>query len=118
MTGQSYMDILHNLLGSAFMRQREALGVGEEFKGFLFADGWTGFHGQDTEASRHAWSVQHGVFLPEVQPGGFSACAQPVHQIHHLLRARLDLTDSEVVGCQPDLTTRERILDCISRFLS
>lgn len=114
MTGQSYMDLCHNLLGKAFMLQREALGVGEECKGLLLADGWTGFHGQDTEASRNAWSLQYGVYLPEKQPGGFSACAQPVDQIHHLLRARLDLTDSEIVGCESDLTKRQRILGCIS----
>lgn len=44
-----------------------------------------------------------------LQPGGFSANAQPIDQVHHVLRARLDLCDASDLGCQADLRSRERI---------
>jgi hypothetical protein len=114
MNGQSLMDVLHNLIGAAFKKQRAKWNLTDESKGLLLADGWTGFHGQDTETSREAWSQQHGVFLPELQPGGFSANAQPVDQVHHLLRSRLELTDSDSVGCNADMAQRSSYLLAIS----
>eukprot|EP00435_Cladocopium_sp_Y103_P023101 s4195_g5.t1 len=117
MNGQSLMDVLHNLIGAAFKKQRAKWKLSDDDKGLLLADGWTGFHGQDTETSRQAWSQQHGVFLPEVQPGGFSANAQPVDQVHHLLRSRLELTDSDSVGCNADMAQRASALVAFCFFL-
>ena len=110
------MDVLHNVIGAAFKKQRAKWNLTDESKGLLLADGWTGFHGQDTETSREACSQQHGVFLPELQPGGFSANAQPVDQVHHLLRSRLELTDSDSVGCNADMAQRSSYLLVIYFF--
>ncbi|CAK9055725.1 unnamed protein product [Durusdinium trenchii] len=46
------------------------------------------------------------------EAGGFSANGQPVDQIHHLLRARLELTDADDVQCHADLRKRPRAFDC------
>ena len=108
------MECLHGLLAPAFQKQRESLGVTKESKGLIVADGWAGFHSADTETSRLAWSQQHAVYLPDLQPGGFSANCQPVDQLHHLLRARMDIVDAESVGCPGDFASRERrLLACI-----
>lgn len=108
MNGESFVDLLHGLLGHAFHLQRKRYGLSTHDKGLILADAWAGFHGKGTEASREAWSQQHAVFMPELQAGGFSANAQPVDQVHHLLRARLDYVDSDIVGCEADLSKRER----------
>lgn len=44
------------------------------------------------------------------QAGGFSANAQPIDQVHHILRTRLDMADASDLGCPPDLRDRERSL--------
>lgn len=107
MNGETFVDLLHGLLGHSFDLQRKRYGLSTHDKGLILADAWLGFHGKATEASREAWSQQHAVFMPELQAGGFSANAQPVDQVHHLLRARLDYVDSDIVGCEADLSKRE-----------
>lgn len=54
-------------------------------------------------------SKSANVLLPDLQAGGFSAHGQPVDQLHHILRARLDLVDSNDVDCPADLRDRARI---------
>lgn len=53
-----------------------------------------------------------------LQAGGWSANAQPVDQVHNLLRARLDLCDSSDLGCQPDLRSRTRFLAKLKNVLA
>ena len=53
-------------------------------------------------------SKSANVILPDLQAGGFSAHGQPVDQLHHILRARLDLVDSDDVACPADLRDRAR----------
>ena len=118
MNGETFVDLLHRLLGKSFELQRSKYGLSMSHKGLILADAWAGFHGKTTQASQEAWSQQHAVFLPELQAGGFSANAQPVDQVHHLLRARLDYVDSDIVGCEADLSRRECALWMIHCFFA
>ena len=55
----------------------------------------------------YSLSIRHlAIVLP--QAGGFSAHGQPIDQVHHMLRARMDLTDSTDVGCNADIRSRPR----------
>ena len=44
------------------------------------------------------------------EAGGFSANGQPIDQVHHLLRARLELVDADDIACESDLHRRPPLL--------
>lgn len=56
------------------------------------------------------WLFLSSQKLPTLQAGGFSANAQPIDQVHHLLRSRLDHADAADLGCAADVRARESFL--------
>lgn len=69
MSGQTYMTLLHNLIGPAFHAKRRALGLPATARGLLLTDAWSGFHCHrgGLEAARQSWSIQFNVELPALQ---------------------------------------------------
>ena len=110
MNSSTWVVLLKGLLTDAFALQRKRYGLPENTQGLLLCDGWTGFHAwrDGSDQSRHAWGLQNHVTMADPQSGGWSACAQPCDQVHHLLRARLDLVDASEAGCYADLRSRRR----------
>lgn len=101
--------LLKGLVGPAFELQRRRHNLSDGVEGLILADGWSGFHSYKSglDLARNAWSLACRVRMADIQPGGFSANAQPVDQIHHLFRARLDLVDSADASCTANLRARE-----------
>ncbi|CAK8989314.1 Uncharacterized protein (Fragment), partial [Durusdinium trenchii] len=85
MTAETFMVYLHGLLTPALSLQRKKLGVASSTMALLLCDAWTGFH-----------ACKNGLDAA----GGFSANAQPVDQLHHLLRARMEVVDAEEISCE------------------
>ncbi|CAK9041930.1 unnamed protein product [Durusdinium trenchii] len=110
MTGNTFQTLLRGLLTPAYAIKRKALGLTIKDRGLLLTDAWSGFHCYKTglNHAREAWCLSSNVKLPALQAGGWSANAQPIDQVHHILRMRLDMSDSSDLGCLPDLRDRDR----------
>ncbi|CAK8993087.1 unnamed protein product [Durusdinium trenchii] len=123
MTGETFIILLHGLISPALALQRIKLGLPHDKKALLLCDAWSGFHTfkGGLDAIRAAWSEQAHCVLPIYcvclrarfalsthEAGGFSANGQPIDQVHHLLRARLELVDADDIACESDLHRRPR----------
>lgn len=69
MTGETFVLLLHQLVGPALMLQRERLKVAPDTQAPLLCDAWTGFHSRlsGLDSARAGWSQQWRCHLPEVQ---------------------------------------------------
>ena len=109
MNGETWLVLLQQLYLDAFSLQRKKHGLDKSHAGLLLVDAWTGYHSRSTglDAARAAWSATANCRLPDLQVGGWSACCQPVDQLHHVYRARMDMADTAECGFVADLRQRE-----------
>lgn len=108
MNGATFITLMKGMLSDAFALQRQRYQLASSVKGLILCDAWTGFHCHRSglDCSREAWAEANSVVLPDKQVGGWSANGQPVDQLHHLLRYRMDLVDCSDVGWSADLRQR------------
>lgn len=108
MNGETWLLLLQHLYTDSYAIQRMRHGLGKEHEGLLLVDGWTGYFSTSSglDVARTAWAENVNVRLPDQQVGGWSASGQPVDQLHHIFRARLDLCDCSDAGFHPDLRSR------------
>lgn len=113
MRGETWLLLLQDLYGDAFSIQRKKHGLRWEDTGLILSDGWTGYSSKSTglDTARRAWSETVNCKEPDVQCGGWSAAAQPVDQLHHIYRARLDMIDAAESGFVADLRSRAPFQD-------
>lgn len=110
MCAETWLILLQQLYTYAFALQRQKHGLNvQDHAGLLLVDAWTGYHSKSTglDASREAWSASCNCRLPDGQVGGWSANAQPVDQLHHVFRCRMDMADTAECGYVPDLLERD-----------
>lgn len=110
MDGESFIIMMREMLSDGFSLQRRRHKLSSETEGLILADGWTGYHSWSSglNVSREAWAQANHVRLPDLQVGGWSASCQPVDQIHHILRCKLDATDAADAGCEANLFKRAK----------
>lgn len=108
LNGETWLILLQQLYVDAFAVQRAKHGLDISHEGLLLVDGWTGYHSFSTglDTARAAWATHVNVRLPDQQVGGWSACAKPVDQLHHIYRSRLDLADNADCGFIADIRSR------------
>ena len=113
MCAETFVVLPQDLYTHAYAAQREKYGISISTPGMLLADAWSGYGAKGTgqDAPRAAWSSLCNVLMPDPQPGGWSACNQPVDQLHHILRGRLDLVDCGEAGFCADIRSRKRYQD-------
>ena len=72
MTGDTWISLLHGLIGPALSKRRAELKVAADTRALLLADAWTGFHSETTglQTSREAWSLQNFCDMPAKQECG------------------------------------------------
>jgi len=110
MSGETWVLLQQKLFGDAFAMQRKVHKLSQSVEGLILADAWTGYHSFSTglNEARDLWSKTNRVRQPSEQPGGWSSNCQPVDQLHHIFRAKMDQLDCSDVACVPDLLGRKR----------
>ena len=71
MCGESFLTLLHGLIGPSLVRQRQRWKLPENTPALLLCDAWTGFHSQlqGLDCARQAWAAQNHCLLPTEQAG-------------------------------------------------
>lgn len=110
MTGATFLQLLQELVTPALALQRKKLHLDHSVPALILADAWSGYHGVSSglDQARKLWSDTANCKLPDLQAGGWSACCQPVDQLHAVFRSHIDYLDASDVGCVADLRKRQQ----------